>query len=105
MPDLKTTKVELWDGYSVDVNEQLMDDYEFVADLNDYIQKNNIVGMYTMAFALVGGQEVFEKTKEHIVEEKGYFSEKELQKIIKKIIDCFPKVGGGGSKSPNWMAR
>ena len=86
-------KIELWEGYEVEVNEQLLDDFNFTQDLAES-QKNNDLPMFiSMIFAIVGGEEVYRKVEKHITEEKGYFSQESLLAIVEKIGSAFPKAG------------
>lgn len=86
-------KIELWDGYEVTVNEQLLDDFNFAQDLAE-AQKNNDLPMFiSMIFAIVGGEKVYKEVEKHITEEKGYFSQESLLAIVEKIGNVFPKAG------------
>lgn len=85
--------IELWDGYEVEVNEQLLDDFDFQYDLAEAQRTSNLPDFVSMIFAIVGGEKVYEDTRKHIVDEKGYFSQQELLEIIGKIGDAFPKAG------------
>lgn len=86
-------KLELWDGYEVEVNEQLLDDFNFITDLSEAQRNNDLPEFITMIFAVVGGEKVYEATEKHIVEEKGYFSQESLLEIIGKIGSVLPKAG------------
>ncbi len=92
-PKDKQKTIELWDGYEVEVKEQLLDDFDYVSDLSKAQRDNDIEELMSMYFALVGGQEVYDKVREHIEAETGHFSLAELRKIIKKIDTLFPKAG------------
>lgn len=94
-------KLELWDGYTVEINEQLMDDMDFVSDLNDAGRDNNFSEIVTMYMALIGGQDVYEKIRAHIEEKHGYFSQKEFLKIVEKISELLPK-GGNRAQRRSW---
>ena len=91
-------KIQLWDGYEVDFNEDLADDFDFVSDLATAEKNSDLAELITMYFALVGGKEVYQKVREHIIEENGHFSSKALAKVLAKISDAFPKVGNRASK-------
>ena len=86
-------KIELWAGYEVEVNEQLLDDFDFIKDLAEAERNKDVAEYIMMIFAIVGGQTVFEDVRKHIMENKGYFSQKELMPIIEKIGDALPKTG------------
>lgn len=85
--------IELWDGFSVEVNEQLLDDFDFIADLNEATRNDDISTMVSMYMALIGGDETYKAVREHITKEQGYFSQKALLDIMGKINDVFPKAG------------
>lgn len=92
-------KIELWDGYEVEVNEQLLDDFNFVQDLTQAQNNNDLPEFISMIFAIVGGEggkeadKVYRDVEKHITEEKGYFSQKALLEIVEKIGSVFPKAG------------
>ena len=85
--------IELWDGYAVNVNEQLLDDFDFISDLNKATKSENYAELIALYFAIVGGEQVFNDTRAHITEEKGYFSQAEVMQIVNKINDALPKAG------------
>jgi hypothetical protein len=85
--------IELWDGFEVEVKEQLMDDVDFMSDLSAAIQTNNVAELISMYMAIVGGEDTYEKVREHIETEYGYFSQKGFTEITKKIDNLFPKSG------------
>lgn len=86
-------KIELWDGYEVEVNEQLLDDFNFAMDLAAAQKNNDLPEFISMTFAVIGGEKVYKDVEAHIIEEKGYFSQKSLLEIVEKIGDVFPKAG------------
>lgn len=86
-------KIELWDGYEVEVNEQLLDDFNFARDLAEAQRTGNLPEFVAMLFAVVGGEKVYDDTEEHITDEKGYFSQEALLEIVEKIGNAFPKAG------------
>lgn len=85
--------VELWGGYTVDVNMQLMDDFDFISDLSEAHRTGNISELVTMYMALIGGDKVYDDIRAHIEKEYGYFSQKALLEITAKVDECFPKAG------------
>lgn len=91
-------KIELWEGYGVEFNEDLADDFDFVTDLATAERNSDLAELISMYFALVGGEEVFQKVREHIIAETGRFSSKALAEILVKISDAFPKVGNRALK-------
>lgn len=86
-------KIELWNGFEVEVNERLLDDFNFTMDLAEAQKNNDLPEFISMIFAIVGGEETYDKTEKHITEEKGYFSQEELLKIVEKIGAVLPKAG------------
>lgn len=86
-------KIELWQGYEVEVNEQLLDDFNFVQDLAEAEKNNDLPEYISMIFAIVGGEKVYRDVETHITEEKGYFSQSALLEVVKKIGEAFPKAG------------
>lgn len=89
----KETTLELWDGLTVKVDQQLMDDFDFTSELAEALNTNDVKTMATMYMALVGGEETYQQIREHIEAEKGYFSQDEFIKIIQKIDGALPKSG------------
>lgn len=85
--------IELWEGYEVEVNEQLLDDFNFASDLAKAQKENDLPEYISMIFAVVGGESVYHDVEEHIVKEKGYFSQSSLIGVIEKIGQAFPKAG------------
>ena len=85
--------IELWKGYEVEVNEQLLDDFNFASDLAKAQKDNDLPEYISMIFAIVGGEPVYRDVEKHITKEKGYFSQSSLLEIIEKIGEAFPKVG------------
>lgn len=86
-------KIELWDGYEVELNEQLLDDFDFQQDLAEAQRTNNLPAFITMIFAVVGGNDTYEDVRSHVTKEKGYFSTEAVLEIVEKIGDAFPKAG------------
>ena len=86
-------KIELWEGYEVEINEQLLDDFNFAQDLAKAQNNNDLPEFVSMIFAVVGGEKVYEDTENYITKKRGYFSQEELLKIVEKIGDAFPKAG------------
>ena len=85
--------IELWEGYEVELNEQLLDDFNFAQDLAEAQKTNDLPEFISMIFALVGGEKVYKDVEKHITDEKGYFSQESLLAIVEKIGDAFPKAG------------
>ena len=86
-------QLELWEGYEVEVNEQLLDDFDFTSDMAEAQRTGNMPDFITMIFAIVGGEKTYKDVREHIVAEKGYFSQEKLLEIVEKIGTVFPKAG------------
>lgn len=93
MAETKEKTLELWDGFTVSVDEQLLDDFDFISELNAAINENNLSTLVTMYMALIGGEDTYEKIRDHIEKENGYFSQKALLDITSKIDTVFPKSG------------
>ena len=91
-------KIELWDGYEVEVNEQLLDDFNFAQDLAVAQKDGDLPEFVSMLFAIVGGEDTYKAVEKHITEEKGYFSQKALLEIVEKIGDVLPKAGNHAQK-------
>lgn len=98
-------KIELWEGYEVEVNEQLLNDFDYATDLNEAEKNNDLAEMISLYFAAIGGEKVFKATREHIIKEKGYFATDALLDIINKINDQFPKAGKRASKPYGQTSR
>lgn len=94
----KNTKIELWEGYEVEVNEQVLNDFDYISDLNKAEKDNDLSEMIALYFAAIGGEKVFNDTRKHIIEEQGYFATDSLLEIIDKINDQFPKAGKRAQK-------
>lgn len=86
-------KITLWEGKEVDINEQLMDDFDFITDLSRARQNNDLAEIIAMSFALIGGEETYNTFRDHVIEEEGYFSQKKLIEVLNQISDAFPKAG------------
>ena len=91
-------KLELWDGYEVEVNEQILNDFDFIQDLNKAEKDNDLAELITLYFAPIGGEETFKAAREHIIEEEGYFATDSLLDLINKINGAFPKAGKRAQK-------
>ena len=83
MAEKKT--IELWEGYKVELNEQLLDDFDFAQDLAEAQRTDNLPDFVMMLFALVGGEKTYNDVRQHITKEKGYFSQESLLEVIEKI--------------------
>ncbi len=97
--------IELWDGYEVEVDEQLFDDADFLKDFSKAASSNDIEEVLIMLFAVVGGEETYEASRKYIADKCGYFSMTELRKITDKIEGCFPKAGNRASRRQSWKRR
>lgn len=91
-------KIELWEGYEVAVNEQLLDDFNFSQDLSEAQRTGDLPQFISMIFAIVGGEATYRAVEKHITEEKGYFSQTSLLEIVEKIGTVFPKAGNRAQK-------
>ena len=91
-------KIELWEGYEVNVDEQILNDFDYITDLNQAEKDNDLAEMISLYFAAIGGEKVYNDTRKHIIEEKGYFATDALLDIIDKINSQFPKAGRRAQK-------
>ena len=89
----KNTKIKLWEGYEVEFDEQLADDFDYMQDLGTALKNNDLAELTRLYFALVGGEKTYNDMRDHIIEEEGRFSFKSVQKVMKRIDDALPKVG------------
>lgn len=85
--------VELWEGFTVTVDQKLANDFDFTSDFSDARREGNIGELVQMYMALIGGEETYNKIREHIIGEKGYFAQDELLSMLQKVDDTFPKAG------------
>lgn len=97
--------IELWEGYEVEVNEQILNDFDYISDLNKAEKDNDLTELISLYFAAIGGEDVFKATKEHIIEEEGYFATDALLDIIDKINSQFPKAGKRAQKHYGQTSR
>lgn len=86
-------KIELYEGYEVEFDEALADDFDFIQDLSTAIKTNDLAELVSLYFALVGGDKTYNKVRDHLIKTEGRFSFEAVQKIMKKIDDALPKVG------------
>lgn len=97
--------IELWEGYEVEVNEQIMNDFDFISDLNKAEKERDLSEMMSLYFAVIGGEKVFNDTREHIIKEKGYFDTDSLLEVVEKINGVFPKAGKRAQKQYGQTSR
>lgn len=86
-------KIELWEGYEVEFNENLANDFDFAQDLSTAVKNNDLTEITTLYFALIGGEQVFNDFREHVINEKGFFDIKEVQALFAKVDSQLPKAG------------
>lgn len=86
-------RIELWDGYWVDFDENLADDFDFINEFKEVTEKGDLSEFATMCFALVGGEKAYEDTRKHLIEIDGRVSFKAMDNILTKICNCLPKAG------------
>lgn len=95
--EIKT--VELWEGKIVPVQRAyLINDFDFVTDLQKAGREKDFKTLVDMYFALIGDDKLIDEVREHIVEEKGFFDVEELGKILEKIQAVFPKAQSPAQK-------
>ena len=85
--------IELWEGYEVEFNEQLSNDFDFMQDLSTAIKENDLAELVGLYFALIGGEKIYNDTREHFIEKDGYFPVEAVHDIMQKIDECLPKAG------------
>lgn len=103
MPVEKAEKksIELWKGQEAVLKRpELLKDYDFINELNKAQRTNDFDTIVSMLFVLVGGEEVFNKVREHIIDEKGFFDIDDLKAILEKIWGLFPKAQSPAQ--PRW---
>lgn len=98
MAEKENKTIELWEGYEVEVDLDLVDDFDFICDLDKARREEDIAELITLYFALVGGEKVYEDVKKHLIKETGRFSVTGLREIIDKIDSVFPKAGNRAQK-------
>lgn len=101
MIDKKTENktVELWEGKQVEITRpELINDFDFITDLQKAQREQDLATMVDMYFALVGGEVVFNEVRQHVIEKKGFFDINELVKIVEKIGGAFPKATSPSQK-------
>lgn len=100
MTEKETEKeyVVLWEGEKTEVvKRELLKDFDYIKDVQT-AARNNDLELISLLFVLIGGEETFNKVREHIVAEKGIFDVDELGKITKQLLDLFPKPKASSSK-------
>lgn len=86
-------KIELWDGYEVEFNENIANDFDFAQDLSTAVKNNDLAEVVTLYFALIGGQKVYDDFREHVIKKKGFFDINEVQEVLAKVDTSLPKAG------------
>ena len=82
----------------IELDDIMLKDFDYITDLNKAEKENDLAELFSLYFAAIGGEKVYEETRKHIIKEQGYFATDALLDIIKKINDQFPKVGKRASK-------
>lgn len=91
--------VELWEGKEVEITRpELVNDFDFITDLQKAQKEKDLATLVNMYFALIGGEEVFQETREHIIAKKGIFDINELNVILERISALFPKASSPAQK-------
>lgn len=86
-------KIELWEGYEVEFNENIANDFDFVQDLSTAVKNNDLAEVVTLYFALIGGQKVYDDFREYVISKKGFFDINEVQDVLSKVDANLPKAG------------
>lgn len=90
--------ITLWEGEEVEISRpELLKDFDYLKDIQK-AAKNGDMEIITLLFVLIGGEETFNKVREHLIEEKGVFDIDELGKITNQLLDLFPKQKASSSK-------
>ena len=100
MPEKKSEKqfVELWPGEKVEVTKlELLHDFDYIHELQQKMLKNDIE-FIEMLFVLIGGEETFNKLREHTIEEKGVFDIDAVGKVTEQLLELIPKASSSSSK-------
>lgn len=100
MTEEKTEKefITLWEGEKVEVSRKdLLKDFDYLKDVQKAAKENDLE-LIPLLFVLIGGEETFNRVREHIVKEKGRFDVDELGKITKQLFDILPKGKASSSK-------
>ncbi len=91
--DPKKKTIELWDGYEVELDTTLMDDFDFVSELSEATEKGNIPVITEMYLALVGGPKTYEDLREYLVAKEGRVTVDGVSAVLQKVTDALPKAG------------
>lgn len=86
-------KIELFDGYEVEFNDVLADDFDFIQDLSTAIKTNDLAELVTLYFALVGGDKTYNEVRDHIIKTERHFSFDAVREVMKRIDNALPKAG------------
>ena len=100
MPEKKTEKqfVELWPGEKVEVTRmELLHDFDYIRELQQKMLKNDIE-FVEMLFVLIGGEETFNKLREHTIAEKGVFDIDSVGKVTEQLLELIPKASSPSTK-------
>lgn len=85
--------IELWEGYEVEFNENIANDFDFVQDLSTAVKNNDLAEIATLYFALIGGQKVYDDFREYVIAKRGFFDINEVQAVLSKVDEKLPKAG------------
>ena len=85
--------IELWEGYEVELDEGLIDDFDYITELNEAVKAQDFATITSMYFALVGGDKTYQDARKYLIDKYGRPSIQGLGEITQRIADQFPKVG------------
>jgi hypothetical protein len=85
--------IELWDGYEVEVDLSLMDDFDFASELADASSSRNIGTITQMYMAMVGGDDTYDEVRAHLTKKDGRVTVTGITEILEKINSTLPKSG------------
>lgn len=91
-------KIELWAGYEVEFNENIANDFDFAQDLSKAVKNNDLAEITALYFALIGGEQVYNDFRDHVIEEKGFFDINAVKDLFAKVDESLPKAGNRAQK-------
>lgn len=91
--DPKKKTIELWDGYEVELDTTLMDDFDFVSELSEATAKGNVPVITEMYLALVGGPKTYDDLREYLIAKEGRVTVEGVGNVLEKIYGVLPKAG------------
>lgn len=91
--ETKAKTVELWPGKTVElVRPELLNDFDFICDVQKAQKDNDVAECIRLYFVLVGGDEVYNEVRQYLIKKTGIFDVNGLLEIAEKIGALFPKA-------------